>query len=44
MNQNIVDKAIEIISAKRLDCVLALIDLDSYPTASTIELLGNFSF
>lgn len=41
MDQKIIDKAVEIISAKRLDCVLALIDLDSYPTASTITVSKN---
>jgi hypothetical protein len=35
MDQKIIDKAVEIISAERLNCVLALIDLDGYPTAST---------
>jgi general stress protein 26 len=41
MDQKIIDKAAEIISAKRLDCVLALIDLDGYPTASTITVSKN---
>ena len=41
MDQNIIDKAAEIISAKKLDCVLALIDLDGYPTASTITVSKN---
>jgi len=41
MNQKIVEKAIEFISVKRLDCVLALIDLDGYPTASTITVSKN---
>jgi hypothetical protein len=35
------EKAVEIISTKRLDCVLALIDLDGYPTASTITVSKN---
>jgi len=38
MDQKIIEKAIEIISKKSLDCVLALIDLDGYPTASTITV------
>ena len=41
MDQKIVEKAVEIISAQRLDCVLALIDLDGYPTASTITVSKN---
>jgi len=41
MDQKIVDKAAEIISANKLDCVLALIDLDGYPTASTITVSKN---
>jgi general stress protein 26 len=41
MDQNIIEKAAEIISAKRLDCVLALIDLDGYPTASAITVSKN---
>ena len=41
MDQEVVEKAAEIISAKRLDCVLALIDLDGYPTASTITVSKN---
>jgi len=41
MNQKIVDRAVEIISAKRLYCVLALIDLDGYPTASAITVSKN---
>jgi hypothetical protein len=38
MDREIIEKASEIISAKRLDCVLALIDLDGYPAASTITV------
>lgn len=38
MDQKIIEKASKIISTKRLDCVLALIDLDGYPTASTITV------
>jgi general stress protein 26 len=38
MDQEIIGKASEIISIKRLDCVLALIDLDGYPTASTVTV------
>jgi len=38
MNQEIIEKAIEIISSERLDCVLALIDLKGYPVASTITV------
>jgi general stress protein 26 len=38
MDQKIIEKAVEIISKKSLDCVLALIDLDGYPTASTITV------
>jgi len=41
MDQKIVDRAAEIISAKRLYCVLALIDLDGYPTASAITVSKN---
>jgi len=41
MDQKIVDKAAEIISAKRLFCALALIDLDGYPTASAITVSKN---
>jgi general stress protein 26 len=41
MDQKIVDKAVEIISTKRLACVLALIDLDGYPTASAITVSKN---
>jgi len=41
MNQKIVDKAAEIISAERLFCALALIDLDGYPTASAITVSKN---
>jgi len=40
MEQKIVERAIEVISAQSLDCVLALIDLDGYPTASTILING----
>jgi general stress protein 26 len=41
MNQEISEKAVKIISEKRLDCILALIDLDGYPTASTITVSKN---
>ncbi|MDR1230558.1 MAG: TfoX/Sxy family DNA transformation protein [Spirochaetaceae bacterium] len=41
MNQKLVDKAGEIISKDRLNCVLALIDADGYPTASTITVSKN---
>jgi general stress protein 26 len=41
MDQKIINKAEEIISAKKLDCVLALIDLDGFPTASTITVSKN---
>ena len=41
MDQKIVEKAEEIISNKNLDCVLALIDLDGFPTASSITVLKN---
>jgi len=41
MEQKIVERAVEIISAQRLNCVLALIDLDGYPTASTITVSKN---
>ena len=40
MNQQIIDKAVEIISANRF-CSLALIDLDGYPTASAITVSKN---
>ena len=43
MAQKVIEKAAEIISAKRLDCVLALMDLDDYPTASTIQVSKNDS-
>jgi general stress protein 26 len=38
MDKKIIERATEILSAKRLDCVLALIDLDGHPTASTITV------
>jgi len=41
MDKNIVEKAIKIISDQRLNCVLALIDLDGYPSASTITVSKN---
>jgi general stress protein 26 len=41
MDSKIIEKAERIISAKRLDCVMALIDLDGYPTASTITVSKN---
>ena len=41
MEKTIVEKANEIISIKRFDCVLALIDFDDYPTASTITVSKN---
>jgi general stress protein 26 len=41
MDQKIIEKAEEIISNKNLDCVLALIDLDGFPTASSITVLKN---
>ena len=41
MNEKIIIKAEEIISNKNLDCVLALIDLDGFPTASSITVLRN---
>jgi general stress protein 26 len=41
MDRKIVAKAEAIISAKRLDCVLALIELDGFPTASTITVSKN---
>jgi general stress protein 26 len=41
MGQKIVVKAAEIVSAERLNCVLALMDLDGYPTASTIMVSKN---
>jgi len=41
MDQKIVEKAIEIISAERLDSIMALIDIDGYPTASTITVSKN---
>ena len=41
MESKIIEKAEKIISAKRQDCVMALIDLDGYPTASTITVSKN---
>jgi len=41
MDQKIVEKAAEIISVKKIDCVLSLIDFDGYPTASTITVSKN---
>jgi general stress protein 26 len=41
MEQKVVEKAAEIISAEPLNCVLALMDLDGYPTASTIMVSKN---
>ena len=38
MDQSLVEKASEIVSKEHMDCVLALIDLDGYPTASTITV------
>ncbi|GHU41833.1 hypothetical protein FACS1894190_10390 [Spirochaetia bacterium] len=35
MEQKIIERAAEIVSATRLNCVLALIDLDGYPSATT---------
>jgi general stress protein 26 len=41
MVHGIIDRAAEIISTERLDCTLALIDVDGYPTASTITVSKN---
>jgi general stress protein 26 len=41
MDQKIMEKAVEIISEKKLDCVLSLIDLDGYPTGSAIRVVKN---
>ena len=41
MNQDIIKKAADIISKQRLECVLALIDAQGYPTASTITVSKN---
>jgi len=41
MDKRLIEKAVEIISAKNLDCVLGLIDLDSYPTISAIRIVKN---
>ena len=41
MDQKIAEKAAEIFSAKRIDGVLALIDLDGYPTTSAKSVLKN---
>ena len=41
MEQKLIEKAIEIISAKNLDCVLSLIDSQGYPTASTVTVIKN---
>jgi len=41
MEQKMVEKAAEFFSAKRIDGVLALIDVDSYPTASAKSVLKN---
>jgi general stress protein 26 len=38
MDQNLIEKASGIVSKEHMDCVLALIDLDGYPTASTITV------
>ena len=38
MEDNTIKRAAEIVSAGHLDCVLALIDVDGYPTASTITV------
>jgi len=40
-NQKVIEKASEFISENGLESVLALIDLDSYPTASTITVSKN---
>ena len=39
MDKKFVEKAVEIISTKNLDCVLGLIDLDGYPTTSAIRVV-----
>jgi general stress protein 26 len=41
MDQEIIKKAVEIISVKKIDCVLSLIDLDGYPIGSTITVSKN---
>ena len=41
MDIKIIQKAADIISAKRLDCVLSLIDSDGYPTSSAITVSKN---
>jgi general stress protein 26 len=41
MAKNFVERASEVISANRLDCVLALLDLDGSPTASAISVSKN---
>ena len=41
MDQEIIEKAAEIISKKGDECVLALIDADGYPTASTYSVSKN---
>ena len=38
MHKDIFEKATEIIAEKGFECVLALIDLDGYPTASTYSV------
>ncbi|MDR2196492.1 MAG: pyridoxamine 5'-phosphate oxidase family protein [Coriobacteriales bacterium] len=43
MEQGYLKKASDAISGKRLDCVLALLDLDGFPTASPISIAKNQS-
>ncbi|MDR2107901.1 MAG: pyridoxamine 5'-phosphate oxidase family protein [Coriobacteriales bacterium] len=41
MKQSYQKKASDVISDKRLDCVLALLDLDGFPTTSPITIAKN---
>ena len=41
MDQKIIEKAAGFISANGLECVMAVIDFDGYPTASTISVSKN---
>ena len=41
MDQKIIEKASEFISKNGLGCIMAVIDFDGYPTASTISVSKN---
>ena len=41
MDQKIIERTAELISANGLECIMAVIDFDGYPTASTISVSKN---